>query len=240
LQQAIVTREEQGETLSRMLPGGIADRLKSDPAAFGRTERLTVTVLMSDVRGYTGIAEHTDPTVLADQLRSHRSEMNAAILDLGGTVMQYVGDAVMAVFGAPFPQADHAAAAVAAATEMHKRQTILNDRWISEGSEPFGLGIGLSTGDVAAAMLGSDERVEYTLVGDTVNLAQRFQDLARPAGTTVMSAATALALPSQDGLEDLGPLLVKGRETAVTAYRLTGPTLADASIGFPLFTKDRS
>ena len=108
LQKAIVEREEQGETLSRLLPGGVAERLRDDRDAIGRTERLVVTVLMSDVRGYSGIAERSDPTVLAGQLNQHRSEMNSAILDLGGTVMQYVGDAVMAVFGAPFPQEDHA------------------------------------------------------------------------------------------------------------------------------------
>ena len=77
---------------------------------------------MSDVRGYSAIAETTDPTVLAGQLNTHRREMNTAILDQDGTVMQYVGDAVMAVFGAPFPQADHADRAVRAALAMHRRQ----------------------------------------------------------------------------------------------------------------------
>ena len=112
LQQAILEREEQGETLSRLLPGGLAEKLRADPQGGRRTERLDVTVLMSDVRGYSGIAEHTDPTVLAGQLNEHRQEMNTAILAEGGTVMQYVGDAVMAVFGAPFPQDDHALRAV--------------------------------------------------------------------------------------------------------------------------------
>src|SRR5215218_5904567 len=98
--------------------------------------------------------------------------------------MQYVGDAVMAVFGAPFPQEDHADRALRAALGMHRRQQAVDAEWASEGLEPFGLGIGLSSGEVAAALLGSDERLEYTVVGDTVNLAQRLQDLARPAGST--------------------------------------------------------
>ena len=91
----------------------------------------------------------------------------------------------------------------------------------SAGLAPFGLGIGLSTGEVAAALLGSDERLEYTLVGDTVNLAQRLQDLARPAGTTVLSEADA-AGGRADAVEvdTLGDQLVKGRETPVTAHRL--------------------
>lgn len=221
LQSAIVDREEQGETLSRLLPGGLAERLRTDRAAMEKTERLVVTVLMSDVRGYSAIAEHTDLTLLATMLNEHRREMNAAILDLDGTVMQYVGDAVMAVFGAPFPQDDHADRAVEAAASMHRRQGMLNEIWEASGRSPFGLGIGVSTGEVAAALLGSDERVEYTVVGDTVNLSQRLQDLARPAGTTVISDATCAALSVRPGLEPLDPQLVKGRETPVSAYRIS-------------------
>ncbi len=146
--------------------------------------------------------------------------MNAAILEEGGTVMQYVGDAVMAVFGAPFPQADHAERGVRAAASMHRRQQAVDERWVAEGLDAFGLGIGLSTGEVAAAMLGSEERLEYTLVGDIVNLAQRLQDLARPAGTTVVSEATALALSDPPPLIALPPQSVKGRETPVNAFRI--------------------
>ncbi len=220
LQKAIVDREEQGETLRRMLPGGLAEKLRDEGRAIGETERLTVTVLMSDVRGYSGIAEHVAPTELAGMLNTHRAEMNSAILAELGTVMQYVGDAVMAVFGAPFPQADHADRALAAAIAMHERQTEVNERWRAEKLPEFGLGIGLSTGEVAAALLGSDERVEYTLVGDIVVLAQRLQDLARPAGTTVLSGATAEAIAEPVDLEPMGEHIVKGRETPVDAFRL--------------------
>jgi class 3 adenylate cyclase/DNA-binding NarL/FixJ family response regulator len=220
LQKAIVDREEQGETLSRLLPGGLAEKLRSDRGAAERTERLEVTVLMSDVRGYSAIAESSDPTVLAGQLNVHRREMNAAILEEEGTVMQYVGDAVMAVFGAPFPQTDHADRAVRAAVGMHRRQSVINQGWEGEGLDPFGLGIGLSTGEVAAALLGSDERVEYTLVGDTVNLAQRLQDLARPAGTTVCSEATIAMLQGTVDCEPMGSTTVKGREGVLCPFRL--------------------
>ncbi|HEU5481127.1 MAG TPA: adenylate/guanylate cyclase domain-containing protein, partial [Candidatus Tumulicola sp.] len=220
LQKAIVDREEQGETLRRLLPGGLAEKLRSGGRSIGETETMIVTVLMSDVRGYSGIAEHVDPTALAAMLNTHRAEMNAAILAEGGTVMQYVGDAVMAVFGAPFPQADHADRALAAACAMLERQRAVNEKWRADGLPEFGLGIGLSTGEVAAALLGSDERVEYTLVGDTVNLAQRLQDLARPAGTIVLSGATSDALSTRPALDLLGEQQVKGRETPVLAYRL--------------------
>ncbi len=133
LHQAIVDREEQGETLSRLLPGGLAEKLRSEGRRIGETERVEVTVVMSDIRSYSTIAEHADPSQLAGQLNTHRAAMNKAILGEGGTVMQFVGDAVMAVFGAPVSQADHADRAVAAAAAMHAGQAEINERWMQRG-----------------------------------------------------------------------------------------------------------
>ena len=219
LHQAIVDREEQGETLSRLLPTGIAEKVRLEGGRIGETEELDVTVIMSDVRGYSGIAETTDPSALAHLLNEHRAAMNGAILAEGGTVMQFVGDAVMACFGAPVPQDDHADRAFAAAVAMLEAQVVLDATWAARGLPPFGLGIGLSTGPVAAALLGSEARLEYTLVGDTVNLAQRLQDLARPAGCLVFSEATRAALATPPDCEPLGEQAVKGRQTTVRAYR---------------------
>ncbi|HET7489650.1 MAG TPA: adenylate/guanylate cyclase domain-containing protein [Acidimicrobiales bacterium] len=218
LHQAIVEREEQGETLSRLLPGGLADKVRREGGRIGETETLEVTVLMSDIRGYSTIAEHADPSMLAAQLNEHRAEMNRAILAVGGTVMQFVGDAVMAVFGAPLPVDDHAGRALEAARGMHAGQAEVNRRWTEQGRPAFDLGIGLSTGQVAAALLGSEERLEYTMVGDTVNLTQRLQQWAGP-GETVVSQATADALAGVD-LEPLEPALVKGRDTPVHAFKV--------------------
>ena len=127
LHLAIVDREEQGETLSRLLPGGLAEKVRRDGQQLGVTERVEVTVLMSDIRAYSAIAEHADPSQLAGQLNAHRAAMNQAILGEDGTVMQFVGDAVMAVFGAPVAQDDHADRAVAAARRMHANQAAIND-----------------------------------------------------------------------------------------------------------------
>jgi class 3 adenylate cyclase/FixJ family two-component response regulator len=229
LQKAIVDREEQGESLSRLRPGGLAEKLRRDGRNIGETERLDVTVLMSDVRGYSAIAEHSDPTVLAGQLNDHRAAMNRAVLENSGTVMQYVGDAVMAVFGAPYAQDDHADLALAAAMMMHSNQRQLDEEWSLRSLEPFGLGIGLSSGEVAAALLGSEERLEYTLVGDIVNLAQRLQDWARPAGTTVLSERTVAGLTNAPVLEALAEQKVKGRETPVVAFRLSSQNAVEAA-----------
>jgi adenylate cyclase len=219
LHQAIVDREEQGEMLSRLLPGGIADRLRQGRQGIGDAERLIVTVLMSDVRGYTAIAEESDPGRLAGQLVQHRTVASDAVLEAHGTVMQFVGDSVMAVFGAPEPQSDHADCALRAAKAMHAAQLDLNRRWASAGLPTFELGIGLSTGLVAAALIGSEERAEYTLVGDAVNLAQRLQQFAS-CGEIVLSETTHSALSRPLQAERIGPAQVKGRKELVTAFRV--------------------
>jgi class 3 adenylate cyclase/ActR/RegA family two-component response regulator len=220
LHRAIVDREEVGETLEHMLPEGIAQKLREQGKTIGQTERMTVTVLMSDVRGYSGIAERTDPMALAGQLNAHRGLLIEAIGAHGGTHMQFTGDGVMAVFGAPFPQDDHAERALRAAVQMHEAQAELNRVWVEQKLPPFNLGIGLSTGEVAAALLGSAERMEYTLVGDTVNLSARLQDLARPGGQIVLSEPTYEALSGAVEATRMDPTLVKGRLAEVVCYRI--------------------
>jgi class 3 adenylate cyclase len=219
LHQSIVERDEQTEALSRLLPGGVAELLRTGGTRIGETKQFVVTVLMSDVRGYCGIAESSDPALLAGQLNDHRAAMSDAVQRLEGTVMQFAGDAVLAVFGAPEPRDDHALQALASARAMQTCQAELNERWRANGLPLFELGIGLSTGEVAAALLGSPERVEYSIVGDTVNLAHRLQAKAA-GGEIVMSQATKLLLPSSVETIRLPTDVVKGRQNRVLAYRV--------------------
>jgi adenylate cyclase len=219
LHQAIVDREEQGAMLSRLLPGGIADRLRQRGHAMGEIQRLVVTILISDVRGYSAIAEVSDPSRLAGQLKEHRIVASDAVLAEHGTVMQFVGDSMMAVFGAPDPLADDADCALRAANSMHGGQLALNRRWEAAGLPAFELGVGLSTGLVAAALIGSEERAEYSVVGDAVNLAQRLQQFAS-CGETVLSEATYANLGRRPRAEQVGPAPVKGRQELVTAFRV--------------------
>ena len=217
LHAAIVDREEQ-ERDPEPPAAGRGGRPARAPGRQDRRDRgVDVSVVMSDIRGYSTIAEHADPSALAGQLNVHRGEMNRAIIGEGGTVMQFVGDAVMAVFGAPVALADHATHAVAAALAMHRAQDAVNERWAGDGLTAFGLGIGVTTGRAAAALLGSEERLEYTLVGDTVNLAPRLQQWAEP-GETILSDATYRALADPPTADP--PALVKGRETPVSAWRV--------------------
>jgi class 3 adenylate cyclase len=222
---------ELSETLSHFLPTGLADRLRRDGLRIGQPELVEITVLMSDIRGYSGIAETIGPTQLAAQLNEHRSAMNHVITNCAGIVMQYMGDAIFAVFGPTPSPGKHADQAFTASQEMHRQQDQINETWTSLGQPTFGMGIGLSTGQVAAALLGSDERFEYTLVGDAVNLAQRLQDLARPAGTTVISETTWDNLTEPPAEYEQRELqLVKGRQTPITCYRVTMPAHAASDV----------
>ena len=223
LHQAIVDRAEQGERLSRMLPGGVAERVRGGGRAMRETERLVVTVMMSDIRGYSTIAEASDPSCLAGQLSEYRAAASRAVLAARGTVMQFVGDAVMAVFGAPDSLEDHADRALEAALEMQRVQAHLNGRWEARGLPPLPIGIGLSSGPVVAAFIGGEERLEYSLVGDVVNLAQRLQELAG-GGEVVLSEATYSTLTCLPDAIPLGPTFMKGRQRPVSAFRvLAGP-----------------
>jgi class 3 adenylate cyclase len=148
--------------------------------------------------------------------------MNAVIVGEGGTLMQTAGDSVFAVFGAPLPLDDHPARAVRAALAMHASQTALNRRWSLEQKPVFGLGIAVTGGEVAAALLGSEDHVEYSIVGDVVNLAQRIQQWAH-AGETILSKTTYDAVwRTYPEAQALQPAAVKGRETLVRGYRLGG------------------
>ena len=205
--------------LSRRLPTSLVERLRQEGRRIGDTETLEVTVLMSDVRGYSTIAEQAEPRTLATQLNEHRQEMTGVISVNGGTVMQFVGDEVFAVFGAPVAIADHASRAVSSALEMQAAQTVINVRWRESNRPVFGLGIGLSTGEVAGALLGSEQHTEYSVVGDTVNLAHRLQQWAR-AGEIVISSNTFQGAGKPTAAEPLEAAAVKGRKALVAAYRM--------------------
>jgi len=212
-------RLQAEETLIRSVPAGLAERLQREGRQIGDVGTLRISVLMSDIRGYSTIAEGADLQTLARQLHHHRVAMNGIIAGRNGVVMQFVGDAVFAIFGAPAPLDGHALAAVRAALEMQRVQRGINDDWQLAGLEPFRIGIGVTTGEVAAALLGSPEHVEYSVVGDVVNLAQRLQGWAGD-GDVVISEETYADLDGSIAAERLPVGRVKGRRGAVVAYRI--------------------
>lgn len=200
------------EVLEELLAGGLE--------LGGETRQ--VTVLFSDIRGFTSLSESLEPQVVVQWLNEYLGMMTAAISAHGGVVNKFVGDAVVAIFGAPQHQPDHADRAILAALEMERRLAGLNRVREQRGEMPLRNGIGLSTGPVVAGIIGSEDRWEYTVIGDVVNVASRLEGLTKefPAYTLLVTAETIAALGDQAGLivHDLGDIQVKGRVQPVRVF----------------------
>ena len=202
-----VTREVRDEILAGRV--GVEGRLEE------------VSILFADLRDFTPWVERTAPREVVHDLNEYFTEMEAAIRAHGGLVLQYIGDEIEAVFGAPLRAPDHADRALAAAREMRRRLTALNERRAPAGRVALRNGIGVHTGTVLAGNIGSAERLTYSLVGDAVNLASRIQGLNKELGTDILvSEATRRALTDEAGLEPMPALRVKGKSVEVSVYRV--------------------
>jgi len=220
LHEAVVDREASARTLRPFVPAQFAERLASGGAAAGIQEEVEATILFSDIRGFSTLAESLAARQVADLLARHLSAMAEVVLDHGGTIDKFAGDGVMAVFGAPDALPDHADRALRCALAMQGRQSDLNRETSAAGIDPLGMGIGVNTGTVIAGTVGGGGRLEYTVMGDAVNLAQRLQSEAA-AGEILATAATMRAAPQIDA-EFVGEKQVKGRREPVDVYRLRG------------------
>jgi adenylate cyclase len=178
-----------------------------------------VSVLFSDIRGFSTIAERLEARDVATVVGRHLSAMAEVVAAHGGTIDKFQGDAVMAVFGAPDPQPDHAERALRCAIAMQARQAELNAQgWGVDDLPGLDVGIGVNTGQVIAGTVGGGGRLEYTVVGDAVNVASRLQSEA-DGGEIVASVSTVTAAPSVP-CEPVGPRYVKGREEPVEVFRV--------------------
>jgi adenylate cyclase len=200
----------------RFVPPSVVDEVVAqagDDLRLGGVRR-EGTVLFCDLRGFTAAAERLEPEAVVALLNAYLSQMSAAILDHGGTVVSFMGDGIMAVFGAPLAQEDHADRALRAAREMlGPRLDAFNAR--AGAGEPFRLGVGICSGPVLSGNVGSPRRVEYTAVGDTTNLAARLEQCTKTAGVPVLIAdRTRAALRDEPaaGLRRVGELEIRGRE----------------------------
>ncbi|HEX3178508.1 MAG TPA: adenylate/guanylate cyclase domain-containing protein [Methylomirabilota bacterium] len=182
-------------------------------------EQREVTILFADLRDFTPWVEATEPREVVRDLNTYFGEMEAAIRGHGGLVLQFIGDEIEAVFGAPVPAADHAGRAVRAALDMRARLVALNEARRRAGKPPLRHGIGVHTGTVLAGNIGASERLSYALVGDTVNLASRIQDLTKTAGVDILvSATTRAALDGEVSVSALAATRVKGRSAEVEVF----------------------
>jgi adenylate cyclase len=218
LHAAVVEKDRAATNLRSFVPQQVADRLALGEDAAAQQE-LEVTVLFSDIRGFSTIAERLSARQIADIVGIHLSAMAEVVVAHGGTIDKFQGDAVMAIFGAPDPLPEHASAALGCAIAMQRRQGELNAAgWGAELAGRLEVGIGLNTGTVVAGAVGGGGRLEYTVIGDAVNIAQRLQSEAG-GGEIVASASTIQAAP-EILAEPIGPRIVKGREEPVEVYRI--------------------
>ena len=216
LHAAVVEQSSAASSLRSFVPSQVADHLAAGQMT---QQELEVTVLFSDIRGFSSFAERLSAREIAEIVGRHLGAMAEVVVEHGGTIDKFQGDAVMAIFGAPDPLQDHAACALRCAIAMQRRQDELNAQgWGSEQVPLLDVGIGLNTGTVIAGAIGGGGRLEYTVIGDAVNIAQRLQSEAE--GGEIVAAASTVAAAPDIVCESIGPRLVKGREEPVEVFRV--------------------
>ncbi|WP_338686177.1 adenylate/guanylate cyclase domain-containing protein [Haloferula helveola] len=207
----------------RFVSRDVADRLVDDPEEWQRVAAggmRRVVVLFSDVRGFTERSERSDPASLVRQLNEYLTAMVGVVFRNGGTLDKFIGDAVMAHWGAleSGDTATFARAALKTAREMEGELERLNREWETAGLEPLKIGIGMHVGEVIAGELGSPERIEFGVIGDAVNLASRFEGLTKHVGATVVYSAELRETAGEEGGIPLGLVRVKGRREALELF----------------------
>jgi adenylate cyclase len=182
-------------------------------------DKRPVTILFSDIRGFTTMSEHMSPEAIATLLSDYFTEMVDIIFSHGGTLDKFIGDAIMALWGAPIPHADDPDRAVQAAIGMQRALSALNKKWGDEGKPQIGVGIGINYGETFAGNIGSHLRLEYTVIGDAVNVASRLCSKAL-AAEILISDPLYQVLKDKPTVEPLEPLAVKNRAAPVPVWRV--------------------
>ena len=186
-------------------------------------EKKELTLLFSDIAGFTTVSESTTPEELVKLLNEYMDEMSSIILDHGGTIDKYIGDAMMVFWNAPLDQSDHAVRACRAALKMQERLSELNDAWEKEGRPRLETRIGLNTGEVIVGNMGSSQRFDYTVLGDNVNLASRLEGVNKHYGTSIIiSFSTFLQTTDYIEARQLDYIKVKGKTEPVAILELLG------------------
>ena len=217
----------------RYVSRDVYKQLMSNPnlAELGGARR-EMTVLFSDLRGFTTITEKGHPEELVEQLNEYFTRMVDIVFRNGGTVDKFVGDMVMALFGAPVDDVDHADAAVTAAVEMVRELGELNRHWAANGRVQLDIGLGVNSGDMIAGNIGSSAIMSYTVIGDNVNLGSRLESLNKEYRTRIIiSEATRSRLKKTYELRPLGGVVVKGKTRPVDIFEVMAPSplVADAA-----------
>jgi class 3 adenylate cyclase/tetratricopeptide (TPR) repeat protein len=215
--------EEKLDKIQRYLPGGLTEKILAQRGKI-EGERKQVTVMFCDMEGFTPLSERLEPEEVYSIVDEVFEILIHRVHEYGGTVNEMTGDGIMALFGAPIAVEDAPQRAIRSALSIHREMTRFSDRMKSErGIAPIKMRIGIHTGPVVVGTLGNDLRLEFTAVGDTVNLASRMEGLAEP-GTTYVTEDTCKLTEGLFRFEALGERQVKGKEAPVRAYRVIVPS----------------
>jgi adenylate cyclase len=215
-------RDKLRATMGKYMTQSVVDHVMNGKVELGG-ELLTVTLLFSDIRSFTSISETMSAQELVKLLNEYFTEMVTVVMEEGGVVDKYIGDAIMAVFGAPVPKPDDAQRAVRAAVRMRHALAVLNEKLVARGVPAIKTGIGLHTGEVVAGNIGSEARMEYTVIGDAVNLASRLETSTKELGTDVLiSDDTNALLGDEFETRAVREITVKGRAKPVMVYEVVG------------------
>jgi adenylate cyclase len=220
LYERMVEAEKKRANLGRFLSPAIVDMVMREDTRLelGGAKR-TVTTMFCDIRGFTPMAERTSPDQLVSLLNEHFTAMTGIVFNFHGTLDKYIGDELMAVFGAPLSAPDDARRAIAAALAMQEANADLNRLRSEEQRPQFEIGIGIDTGEVIAGYIGSPDRMEFTVVGDRVNTARRLCSLAGP-GQVVIGEATYQLVRDEVEVRTIGTVMLKGKELPVHAFEV--------------------
>lgn len=207
---------------SKYVTKNVMDRILEHPDGLKLGgEKRVVTVFFSDIRGFTPMSEVLSAEEVVHLLNEYFTAMTTIIFKYEGTIDKFMGDAIMAVYGAPIEMSDHAERAVLAAIEMSEKMKELQAKWKMEGKREVNIGIGINTGEVVVGNIGSNERMEYTSIGDNVNLTQRLESVAEK-GQILISAATYELVKHKVNATMLDPIKVKGKVEKVISYSVQG------------------
>ena len=206
------------------VPPELVDEMAKDPGAYSlEGSNRDMTVLFSDVRGFTTISEGLDPKQLTQLMNEFLTPMTHVIHHNRGTIDKYRGDAIMAFWGAPVADPDHARHALQAAMEMIAKLESLQDHFKSKGWPPIKVGVGLNTGDMTVGNMGSEFRLAYTIMGDAVNLGSRLESLTKNYGVQIMVSEFTSARVPDYAYRELDCVRVKGKDRPVKIYEPLGP-----------------
>lgn len=217
------SKRELAQLFGTYVPPELVDEMVKDPDSYTMQARAReLTVVFCDMRGFTRLAETMTPEQLQTVLNQIFSRMTEVIRRHRGTIDKYMGDCVMAFWGAPLASPDHAAQAVQAALEMTEAMRDINASFRARGWPEVGVGIGINTGSMLVGDMGSNIRRSYTVIGDAVNLGSRLEALSRVYGVDVVAGEATRRQAPQFHWQELGRVVVKGRAEAVRAYTPLG------------------